>query len=323
MSLNILMIGQNDPAGMMIAFANAINRYTEHSARVISMRTVYSMDYEYDIELPRLENEDYSEVEHLLKHSDVLHFHMLMDEYHQLGPLQIMDYIKGKGLLYHHHGTYDHQIFLARAPQYEELYKRSGKRALVSTPDLLQLLPSATWQPNLVPINDVDYLPRGEHLASQDSLQIVQAPTRKWHKHTKEFIAATDRIMLRHPNVQRRVIEGQTYRGCLKIKRSSHVVFDHMNGWFGISSLESLAQGIPTIAGLDDWNISHIKEFTGAEELPWVVARDEKQLEYEIERLVVEPALRLDIGNASRKFMERHWTEQAAISSLIETYCSL
>ena len=102
---------------MMIAFSNAINRYTEHTARVITLRTAYANNYEYDIELPRLmaeDGEDFSEVEHLLKTADIFHFHMLFDEQHQLGPFNIKDYIKGKGLLYHHHGTYDHQNFLAR-----------------------------------------------------------------------------------------------------------------------------------------------------------------------------------------------------------------
>ena len=77
--MNILMLGLNDPAGMMIAFANAINRYTEHRARSISLRTVYSVDFEYDLELPRIKDEDFSEIEHLLKTSDIFHFHMLMD----------------------------------------------------------------------------------------------------------------------------------------------------------------------------------------------------------------------------------------------------
>ncbi len=320
--MQILMIGQNDPAGMMVAFANAINRYSEHTARVISMRTVYSMDYEYDIELPRL-NEDFSEVEHLLKTSDIFHFHMLMDENHQLGPLEIRNFIAGKKLLYHHHGTYDHQIFLALAEKYNEMYKSTGKRAIVSTPDLLQLLPAATWQPNLVPLRSLDFLPRADHLSAQDDIRIVQAPTRKWHKHTAEFQRVCARLEDEYPNVHSEILEGMTYRGCLKRKRGAHLVFDHMNGWFGISSLESLAHGIPTFAGLDPWCISHIQKFTGTEEIPWQVVRDEEQLESRFRQLIEDPAEREAVGSAGRRFMENYWTEQHALDVLLQTYQEL
>lgn len=320
--MKILMLGQNDPAGMMVAFANAINRYTEHSARAISMRTVYSLDFEYDIELPRLK-EDFSEVEHLLKTSDIFHFHMLMDENYQLGPLEIRNYIKGKKLLYHHHGTYDHQMFLALADQYNEKYIKSKKRAIVATPDLLKLLPAATWQPNLVPIHNLDFLPRNDHLASSEEVHIAQAPTRKWHKHTKEFQAVCKRLEATYPNVRSHILEGKSYRECLKFKRGCHAVFDHMNGWFGISSLESLSHGIPTLAGLDKWCSSHIKDFTGAKTLPWRVVRDEVALEKELRSLIENPESRVEIGAESRLFMERYWTEQHALSVLLKTYESL
>lgn len=317
------MIGQNDPAGMMIALANAINRYTEHTARVISMRTVYSSSYEYDIELPRIKNDDFSEIEHLLCTSDIFHFHMLLDENYQLGPLHINNYTQGKKLLYHHHGTYDHQSFLALANDYNDKYKNTKKRAIVSTPDLLQLLPVATWQPNLVPLDNIDFLPRFDHLLDQSNIKIAQAPTRKWHKHTAEFKRVCSRLENQFPNVKGYVIEESSYRECLKFKRSCHAIFDHMNGWFGISSLESLAQGTPTIAGLDDWNIRHIKDFSGTTNLPWIIARTETELERQLNTLIKDPELRLNTGKTSRHFMETCWTEERVISMLLDTYNSL
>jgi glycosyltransferase involved in cell wall biosynthesis len=320
--MNILMIGQNDPAGMMIAFANALNRYTEHTARVISFRSLYAMDYEFDIELPRI-NEDFSEIEHLLKSSDVFHFHMLMDENYQIGPLQIKDYLKGKALLHHHHGTYDHQTFLALASDYNEKYKKLKRRAIVSTPDLLKLLPVATWQPNLVPLDDTDLQPRFDHQVAPKKLNIVQAPTRKWHKQTAEFLRACERLKFKYPQIDCKLLENMTYRQCLKAKRNSHICFDHMNGWFGISSLESLAQGVPVIAGLDDWNIQAIQEFTGVADIPWVVARNESELEVELEKLIKDDELRVSIGVRSRNYLESYWTEHHALSVLQRTYQEL
>lgn len=321
--MNILMLGLNDPAGMMIAFANAINRYTEHRARCISLRTVYSVDFEYDLELPRIKDEDFSEIEHLLKTSDIFHFHMLMDENYQLGPLEIKNYLKGKGILHHHHGTYDHQCFLATAEQYRKKYQQLKRRSIVSTPDLLKLLPEATWQPNLVPLYEAAYLPRFDHQTCSETVKIVQAPTRKWHKHTKEFLAVCKRLETRLPQLRYEIIEGVAHREVLRRKRTSHAVFDHMNGWFGISSLESLAHGLPVIAGLDDSCLRAIADFTGSSMNPWVVARDESQLEEKLEFLITHPEDRLRIGQESRDFMEQHWNEEKVLSLLLDTYCQL
>ena len=321
--MKILMLGLNDPAGMMLAFSNAINRYTTHQSRFISFRTAYSLDLSYDIELPRLKDDDFSEIEHLLKTADIFHFHMLFDEHYQIGPLKVKDFVKGKGLLHHHHGTYDHQCFESLAANYEARYRAMGRKVLVSTPDLLQLLPVASWQPNLVPLFDIEYLPREEHLRREDVFKVVQAPTRKWHKHTAEFLRATARLKQRFPHVETQIIENMSYRECLKIKRSSHSVFDHMNGWFGISSLESLAQGVPTLAGLDAWNIRHISQFAETDDLPWLITRTELELEKTLSDLIESSALRESNGKQARQFMLKHWSEEKVISRLIETYQSL
>jgi glycosyltransferase involved in cell wall biosynthesis len=96
-----------------------------------------------------------------------------------------------------------------------------------------------------------------------------------------------------------------------------------MNGWFGISSLESLAHGLPVIAGLDDNCLKAIAEFTGSSVSPWVVARNETQLEEKLEYLITHPEHRLRIGQDSRVFMEQHWNEEKVLSLLLDTYRGL
>jgi glycosyltransferase involved in cell wall biosynthesis len=318
--MNILMIGRNDPAGMMITFANALNRYTEHTARVISLETRYNMEYEYDIQLGRLPEEDYGEIEHLLKTSDLIHFHMLVNEHIMIGPLVVREYVSDKPMYHHHHG---HPDFLINADRYQDRYRKLGRRCGVSTPDLLKLIPDAVWLPNMVPLQEADFLPRPDHLGDQSEVRVVQAPTRKWHKHTAEFERVMERISADHPNARMEILTGYSYRGCLKQKRRSHVVFDHMNGWFGISSLESLAHGIPVIAGLDEWCTEQMKAFAGTDSLPWVVARTEEELESQIRDLVNNPGRRVDVGAASRTFMENHWSERDALAVLLDEYAKI
>jgi glycosyltransferase involved in cell wall biosynthesis len=318
--MNILMITANDPAGTAIAFTNAINRYTGHRCRLITSMERYGFAYEADIHLPDIHDDDFDEVAQLLKDADIIHFHMLSDENSHLGPLVIRDFIKGKKILHHHHG---HPDYLINAAAYNEKYRRLKRKVVVSTPDLLQVAENATWVPNLVPVSDVNYLPYYEDILPAVPVKICQAPTRKYHKHTAVFDRVMKEIIGTFPEVQQMVIERIPHIECLKVKRKCHIVFDHMRGWFGISSLESLCHGKPVVAGLDEWNIRCIKEFTGADRLPWVVARDEKELADVLTRLIGNRDARLRTGRESRMFMENFWTEQLALQVLLNVYNTL
>jgi hypothetical protein len=177
--------------------------------------------------------------------------------------------------------------------------------------------------PNLVPIDDVEFLPRFEETLPVEPVRVCQSPTRKFDKHTSDFREVMKRLEEKSPGLEAVLIERIPYLECLRIKRGCHLSFDHMRGWFGIASLESLSQGKPVIAGLDEFTISNIQEFTGTEKLPWVVARDAVELLEELGALVVDRERRMEIGKKSRRFMEDCWREQHVLRVLLDVYRSL
>jgi len=315
--MKILMITDNDPAGMAIAFTNAINRYTEHTCRLISKSERYGFAYEKDIHLPDIHDDDFGEIEQLLSDADIFHFHMLTDENSHLGPLVIRDYIKGKKVLHHEHG---HPDYLVNARQYNEKYQRLGRRMIVATPDLLQVAPQAVWVPNLVPLDDVHYQPRYDDTLPNMPIRICQAPTRKFDKHTREFVEVLLNLNREYPGVEQLIIERIPHIECLKIKRQCHIIFDHMRGWFGISSLESMAHGKPVLAGLNEWNINHIKKFTQCEDIPWIVVKTPYELHISLSNLISNQSLRIEKGIYSRKFMEKYWNEKNVLRVLEHIY---
>jgi glycosyltransferase involved in cell wall biosynthesis len=318
--MRILMITDNDPAGMAIAFCNAINRYTEHSCRLISTQERYGFAYQKDIHLPDIHDDDFGEVESLLQKADVFHFHMLRDENSHLGPLVIRDYVQGKPILHHHHG---HPDYILNAERFNEKYKQLRRRVIVSTPDLLRVADDARWVPNLVPISDVAFMPRYEPSLPVGNVKVCQSPTRKFDKHTWDFTQVMERLTEKTPGLETVLIERTPYLECLRIKRGCHICFDHMRGWFGIASLESLSHGKPVVAGLDELTISKIVEFTGTDSLPWVIATDAVELLEELGTLVADRDKRLEIGVLSRRFMEDCWSEQHVLRVLLEVYRSL
>ncbi len=313
MIMRILMIAINDPAGTAIEFTKAINKYTHHTCRLITKEVRYNFMFEKDIHLPWLDKEGWGEVESLLKESDVFHFHMTADEYTQLGSFLPKDYVRGKQIVHHHHG---HPDFRGNPEKYREKYKRLGRsNLLVSTPDLLKLLPEAKWQPNLVPIEDPLYSPVKNK--PESPVLICHSPTRKDLKNTDEFIQIMDELGNSSATpVKIRLIENTAHKECLKLKRQGHILFDHLQGYFGVSSLEGLSQGLCVIAGLDQWNIQHIKTFAKTTHLPWVISTP-SQLESQLSVLVNNPDKIREIGRRSREFMEKHWSPRKVSEQLV------
>ena len=313
--MNIIMITENDPAGMGIAFTNAINRYTEHACRLITTTTRYNFGTEKDLHLPVLDEEGLEEMIELLQKADILHFHLLADENTELGPIKAKEFIAGKAILHHHHG---HPDFRSHPNKYREKYHRLKRRVLVSTPDLLKLLPEAAWQPNLVPINAPNYRPCS--IETTNKVRVCQAPTRKDLKNTAEFEVVMASLERKYKNVEGVVIANTRHEECLRIKQACDIHFDHMQGYYGVSSLESLSQGKPVIAGLDEWNRKNIRDFFSTEDLPWISARNTIELSTVLATLIENRALREKKGKEARKFMEVFWNEQMIVDDLIDFY---
>ncbi len=319
-TVNILMITANDPAGMGIAFCKAINRYTDHSCRLITTEERYGFAYETDIHLPDLGPDGFDEVEQVLADADIIHFHMLSDENIRLGPLRVRDFMAGKKIVHHHHG---HPHFRANPELYRDKYRKLGRKSLVSTPDLLKLLPGATWIPNLVDLDNPLLQPRTT--PANGKIVIGQSPTRKDLKNTDDLIEVVVELKKKPqlPDIELRILELIPHKKCLDAKNDCHIIFDHMQGYYGVSSLESLSQGKPVIAGIDDWNRKHIVDFFKTDDLPWIIARDKTQLEERLILLTTDHGYREETGRYSRKFMEHYWNEETVIKKLTIIYESL
>ncbi len=102
-------------------------------------------------------------------------------------------------------------------------------------------------------------------------------------------------------------------------------MFDHIEGYYGLSSLEALSMGKPTIAGLSEYCQSAISAFFGVRltELPWVIARSKEEIEMEIRTLIHDVDRRKNVGNNSRKFMQEVWSDAIVARRLADFYEAL
>ncbi|XPV76054.1 MAG: glycosyltransferase family 1 protein [Desulfovibrio sp.] len=319
--MKILMMAINDPAGTAIQMCKALNAYTDHTARLVTLETRYTHSWEKDLHLPDMGDAELEELRDLFVGSDVFHFHMTCDEFQPFGPFIPADYLEGKMIVHHHHGHHD---FRSNPKSFSEKYARLGRtNLLVSTPDLLKLLPEARWQPNFVPVNDPDFMPYSGDKGA-DQLLVAHSPTRKDLKNTDDLLAVYETLRQeKQLGVQLDLIDDVPNLECLQRKQKCHVLFDHMQGYYGVSSLEGLSQGLAVIAGVDEWNKQNIIEFTGTDKLPWVVAKNRQELQDTMEELVCDVEKSLEIGIKSRAFMEDYWSDKHAIGHMNEFYSAL
>ncbi len=313
------MMAINDPAGMGIALTKGINKHTGHSCRLVTREIRYNFMFEKDLHLPWLDASGLEEVSKLLNESDIFHFHMTADENTGLGPFVPAEHMQGRAVIHHHHG---HPDFRCAPEKFRNKYaEKNRKNLLVSTPDLLELLPEAKWQPNLVPENDPLYTPADKKPDSP--VRLVHSPTRTELKDTDLYQGYVNKLIREIPGkIESDIIRNTPHKDCLRRKRKGHILFDHLQGYFGVSSLEGLAQGICTITGLDEWNREHIRKFAGVDKLPWFISSP-KSLKNDLSTLFRDKELREELGRYSRTFMEKYWPEEKVVRHLVDFYQDL
>lgn len=316
--MRILMFAINDPAGTAIQFCKAIQRHSNHSARLVTLETRYTHSWEKDLHVPDLGPDGLEEIRILMDEADIFHFHMTCDELQAFGPFLPADYMQGKAIVHHHHGHHD---FRSNPESFQAKYKELGRtNLLVSTPDLMKKLPEARWQPNLVPIDEPLFTPMWGRFDDPGKLNVCHSPTRKDLKNTDEFLAAVKHLSREGVRLKVDMIDDVPNDECLARKRRCHVLFDHMQGYYGVSSLEGLSQGVAVIAGLNDWNRAQVVGFAGTEDLPWVLACDQEELEGRLRDLHHDRAYCESVGLKGRAFMENHWSDKHVADHLIEFY---
>jgi hypothetical protein len=338
----IVHVTNTDPAGAAYNFIRAINEHTNHRARLITTMYIEQLQFPKDI------HDIYDggdEIEAILKNADVIHLHKVKEDFEieftfnergGVRTFKISDYVKpGKTkVVYHIHGHPAERNFPA---ENAAEYKAREAVLLASTPDLEEMYKphysNVRYFPNCVPVNDVRYLPR------QSELPMVGMDGTKRHA----IVQCATNSILKNSHIIHEAIEELIKDGLpifflrvgpnplvpqdssLRHKRNAAMVFDHIEGYYGLSSLEALSQGKPTIAGLSDYSIQAITKFFGIPEtqLPWIIARDKDQIKASIKFYMEHEHDRVLKGCISRKFMQEVWSDDVIGNRLAAFYASL
>ena len=145
-------------------------------------------------------------------------------------------------------------------------------------------------------------------------IRIGHSPTRRASKGTDAILEVLKKIADRHKNVEIVLIEGMTYKEAL-IKKSELDIFIDQIGelGYGISGLEALAMGIPTIVEIQP----DFERFLGKH--PFVNA-DRNFLEKAVEKLIADKNLRDEIGEFGKNWVKEVHNPIKAAEVIFEHY---
>jgi glycosyltransferase involved in cell wall biosynthesis len=146
---------------------------------------------------------------------------------------------------------------------------------------------------------------------------VVHAPSNRERKGTRFVVEACAQLP-----VDLDIVEGVPHEQARERYARADIVVDQLNaGWHGVFALESMALGKPVVTHLKPDVVARSAEGYGIR-IP-IVAATKETLVDALRPLVEQPALRKDVGAASRAYVERVHDIDRVADRLVDIYRSL
>lgn len=293
--MNILLVSSGDNGGGCWFLAQAINQYTEHTARAIRMMQSW-IEYPYDILSP-----SQAEMEALCQWADVVHgrdtCHFLPD---QSKPTVL---------------TYTGVSYRKRSGQFHQYCRERKWIVSVSTPDMLSILRAAKLPELWMPQTRPDAIDRS--VAKHPKFTVCHAPTMRNRKGTETVVEALAGL----PEVSLELIEKTPYSECLERKRHCHALIDQFLAGYGNNAIEAWAMGLPVISGASmlEWT-QNIRGLCGGQTPYLSATEDVKELQEIVERLRTDSVFYEEAAEKGRNFYLQYHQPEAAAQQAVKLY---
>jgi glycosyltransferase involved in cell wall biosynthesis len=195
----------------------------------------------------------------------------------------------------------------------ELAYGRRADAQIVGSFDALRWIPDAEMIPpglDLRPFTPVPPTDRKRPI-------VVHAPSDRKKKGTEYVIEACARLP-----VELDIVEGLPHEQARERYARADIVVDQLNaGWHGVFALEAMALGKPVVVRLKPDVVEQAERAYGTK-VPLVPATKETLVDA-LRPLVESPALRREIGAASRAYVEKVHDIDRIADRLVELYARL
>jgi len=201
----------------------------------------------------------------------------------------------------------------SRKKQIVNVMRAYADAFVVTTPDLLEFVPEATYIPTALPIEKLQVTTQKVHNGPLRIFHASSDPVIKGTRYIEEALGPLVKAgMATLSIVQRRPREE-----VLTLARDADIAIDQMLiGWYGLFAQEMMALGKPVVCyinrKLEAWQ----------HDLP-ILRADPTTLASVVERLIKDGELRKEKGLEGRRFVERVHSSRVVAQQLIDLYQSV
>ena len=298
-------------AGVPWANVEALRRRGADARLVVFNRYRLHPEADWSLDLPpgqlRRQARQWAALARLLPQTDVFHFYFgltLVPKSLQFPILRAT----GRKSVYHFLGS----DWRRKTPEQLAYAARADAR-IVGSFAALEAVPDA----ELVPPG-LDLRPfTPEPPSDRERPIVVHAPSDRARKGTEHVIAACAELP-----VELELVEGLPHDEARERYRRADVVVDQLNaGWHGVFAIEAMALGKPVVTYLRPDYVERAERGYGTK-VPLVAATKETLVDA-LRPLVESPALRREIGAASRAYVERVHDIERVADRLLDIYSRL
>lgn len=316
--IKVVQLTENPIAGAPMNLNLALNKW--QGGRVQSRHIAFSdrnegRVFKSDLLTPEA---TYEELRKVIVEADILHFHNFysnQDLFRRHPDLWTI--ARTKKRVWQVHSQRD----TAWVNLEEGLRDRSARHLVIGQYHPRQW-PECEVVPNIIDITESALTPRERDW--NNPLRVAFSPSRirfqGWdNKGYDETVPVLQELVNRRL-IHAEIIFDKPHDECLERRSRSHIAIDEIvTGSYHLCSLEALSQGCVTIAGLDELQIKTIKDLTGADKIPWIMAYPET-LKQKLTLMANDPYGCKMRGEVSRKWMEKYWHPRDMTNRFVEIY---
>lgn len=309
-----------DAAGCSYKQAEAINMHTDWKARHFrAVKTFYD-----DLDLGP-ENYNKDEFISIIESSDILHFCSADHSYNSPHNFDFDwdDLVKDKIKIFH-----DYNSFMGRwdeRAKAKDVWTRKddiGYNAIFSSiPQATQIYKDCIYIPDVVNELSEEYTPSN---INRRNIIIGHFPTGGGNnKNTNELKWACIQYN-KTGDVSYRIYTEIPHKQVIKIKKQCTMGFDALwRGFHGMTTVENIALGIPTMTAIDGCFEKVFKEFHQTDIFPFEVTNTKEDIYNCIKDYVHNPELLEERSKLVRQFAIEKWSYKNIANRIVEEYGKL
>lgn len=143
---------------------------------------------------------------------------------------------------------------------------------------------------------------------------IVHSPNHRVIKGTEFIEKAVSALQSKGLKVRLKIIEKIKNEEVLRILREeADILVEQLLLGYALNGIEGMASGIPVISNIENERYSLVyRRYSYLGECP-IASANPETIESVLETLIRNPKLRLELGNAGRKYVEKYHSEEAAV----------